>query len=142
MQRQSASLFDYLVRAGNDLRRHREAERLDGLEIDGQFDLGGLLNRQVGRLFSFKDFACIEAGEAKRFGDAGAITHQATRRHILPEGIDRRHFMPCGKFYNPGASGEEEGVAADHECTRTLLDERDKGRFQFAISAGFNDRSY
>jgi hypothetical protein len=31
---------------------HREAERLGGLEIDHQLELGRLLDRQIGRLFT------------------------------------------------------------------------------------------
>jgi hypothetical protein len=32
--------------------RHFETERLGGLEINGQFELAGLLNWQVGRLLA------------------------------------------------------------------------------------------
>jgi hypothetical protein len=33
-------LFDHLVRAGDELPRHVKAERLGGLEVDDQLDLG------------------------------------------------------------------------------------------------------
>ena len=41
---QTASLFDHLVGAGEQRRRHVQAERPRGLEIDYQFELGWLLN--------------------------------------------------------------------------------------------------
>ena len=38
-----------------------EAERLGGLEVDDQLELGGLLDRQVGRLLALEDPAGIDA---------------------------------------------------------------------------------
>jgi hypothetical protein len=35
--------------------RHGDAERLRGLQVDQQFDLGDLLDRQVGRLLALED---------------------------------------------------------------------------------------
>ena len=41
----------------SSVRRHFEAERLRGLEVDHQLELGRLLNRQIGRSFAFEDRA-------------------------------------------------------------------------------------
>jgi hypothetical protein len=56
-----ASLFDDLVGAAEQRRRHGEAERLRGLEVDGEFDFGCLLNRKVARLLTFENTAGISA---------------------------------------------------------------------------------
>ena len=42
-------LFDHLVGAGKQRRRHGKAERLGGREIDGKFEISSLIDRQVGR---------------------------------------------------------------------------------------------
>jgi hypothetical protein len=42
-------LFDHLVGARKQCGRYIEAERLGGFEVDDQLELGGLLDRQVGR---------------------------------------------------------------------------------------------
>ena len=55
-------------------RRHREAERLGGLEVDNQFERGRLQDRQIG-LCALNDLAgvgtrvAIGAGEARAVGD-------------------------------------------------------------------------
>jgi hypothetical protein len=45
--------LDHLVRAHQQRLRNREVERLGGFEVDHQFHLGRLLNRDIGRLRTF-----------------------------------------------------------------------------------------
>src|SRR5437763_16636893 len=52
---QSLCLFDHLVGAGEQRRRHGEAERLRGFQIDSKLELRRLLNRKIGRVRSPKD---------------------------------------------------------------------------------------
>jgi hypothetical protein len=42
---QTVLLFDYLISAAEQWQRHRDAERLGGLEVDSEFNLGRLHNR-------------------------------------------------------------------------------------------------
>ena len=52
---QRTSLFDHLVGAGEEVRRHFKAQGLGGLQIDDELVLGGGLHRQVGRLLTLED---------------------------------------------------------------------------------------
>jgi hypothetical protein len=49
---QQKGLFDHLIGAGEQRGRHRQAQRLGGLEIDREFDLRRLLDRQIGWLLT------------------------------------------------------------------------------------------
>jgi hypothetical protein len=57
---QTASLLDYLIGARRQTRWHLDAERLGGLEIDHELELGQLLDWQIGGLISFENAASID----------------------------------------------------------------------------------
>jgi hypothetical protein len=59
--RADARLFDYLVGAGEQLRRHREIKQSRRLSIDDELKLRRLHRRQVGRSGTLEDAADIEA---------------------------------------------------------------------------------
>jgi len=42
--------------------RNRQPERFGSLEIDHQLELGGLFNREIGRLGAFKDLVYLSRG--------------------------------------------------------------------------------
>jgi hypothetical protein len=46
--------FDHLVGAAEQWQRDSDAEGLGGFEIDDQLDPGGLLDRQITRLFALR----------------------------------------------------------------------------------------
>src|SRR6266404_3038017 len=53
-------LFDYVVGAAEQRRRHGEAERFRGLEVDHQFELFRGLNWQLARLRALEDAIGID----------------------------------------------------------------------------------
>ena len=73
------------ARASND-RRHVEAERFGGLEVDHQLVLGRRLHRQVGRLLALEDAVDV-AGRApvlvdhvRPIGDQAAVGDEVAVR--------------------------------------------------------------
>ena len=60
--------LDHLVGTGEKGERDLKAKRLRGLEIDHQFELGGLLHGQVSRLGTPEDLTSIEPNDAKKVG--------------------------------------------------------------------------
>jgi hypothetical protein len=52
---QTTSLLNHLVGAGEQRDGRVEAQRLGSLEIDDQLEFGGLLDRQIARLFASED---------------------------------------------------------------------------------------
>jgi len=68
--------FDHLVGTHEQRGRNHHAERFRGLEIDRQFDLSGLLHRQVTGFLAAKNSARIDAGLTKSIGSVRPIGHQ------------------------------------------------------------------
>src|SRR5215831_12822056 len=60
--RRVSGLFDHLVGADESGRRHGEAERPGGLQVNDQLQLRGLFDRQVTRLCPFQDLVNIGGG--------------------------------------------------------------------------------
>src|SRR5262250_2237185 len=78
----ASPLLNHLIRPPEQRRRNRQAEGLGGLEVDDQFELGGLFNRKIGGLRSPEDLVDVDGGAADEVGVIGAIRHEASRLGI------------------------------------------------------------
>ena len=70
------------------VRRHVEAERLGGLEVDDQLELGRLLHRQVGRLLALEDAIDIAGCALVEIDIVDAIGCQSAADHVVTERVN------------------------------------------------------
>src|SRR6516162_1219483 len=131
-----ASLDD-LVGAGEDRGRHRQAQRLGGLEIDDQLEGRRLLDRKIGGLGTFEDPPDIIAGQVIGCRKGHPVADQASVCDVFSPIVDRRNAVAQSQGYNLLAPAVEEGVA-DEERVNTL-NESGKDRVDLAVRARLKD---
>src|ERR1700737_4463682 len=67
------SLFDNLVGAGEQLRRHVDAERLGSSEIDDEIEFGWLLDRNVTGLRPAQNLIDVVSSASKQVRDVRSV---------------------------------------------------------------------
>src|SRR6185369_737261 len=93
-------LFDHLVGASEERRRHREAKCLGRFEIDHQLVLGWLLHRQVGWLLALEDTIDIRGAAPPQVGIVNSVGNQASARHKEAVGVHGRQFRTRSQTYD------------------------------------------
>src|SRR5262245_13370863 len=88
-------LFDHLVGNGEHSGRERDAERLGGLEVDDELELGRLNHRQIGRLLAFENPPDIVAALSISIRSVGSVAHETASRRELPPIENNRDRIAC-----------------------------------------------
>ena len=90
MRVRNSGLLDHHIGKREELVRHRQAKRLSSVEVDDQFELSRLLDRQVGWFLAFEDAARIDAGPLTRIHNVRRVADQSADVRKLTRAIDRR----------------------------------------------------
>ena len=88
-----------------------EAERLRGLEVNGQFELRWLLNGKIGRLGSLQDAIDIGSRAPEIVVDIGSIRHQGALRDGCPKEVNGRQSVLLRQ-------PDEQMLMDNYECVR------------------------
>ena len=134
---QKKLLFNDLVRKTHV--RKVEPECPGGLEIDYQFKLRWLHDRQFGRLFAFENPSDVDACLTPGVQSAGAVTNQASRDGELAHQRDCRNRVTHCERGKLGALGVEKDVLADNQPANLHFSQLVKGSIKFAFRAGIQN---
>src|SRR5262249_59295837 len=109
------------------------------LEVDYEFELGRLNNRQVNRFCTAEDFAdvnrCLSVGICK----AGAITCQASRFRKLAKKVDARTLVRRRGSYDLLSPVHKERIGGQDKATNPVLRELAEATSNFKFVAGLNN---
>jgi hypothetical protein len=96
-----AHLFDHLVDTHQQRQWQHYAERLRGLEIDHQLELGWVLHRQLGRLAALENAINIEPRSPPQVGGIVPIGKQTSDLGEVTIRVDRRELVLRCQFDDP-----------------------------------------
>src|SRR5262245_66674656 len=99
--------FDHLVGAGEQGGWDLDPERLGGLQVDHELELGGLLDGQIGRLFAFQNSTSIHSRQPIQFREATTVADEAARCGELATLVDRRQRIFQGERSEMSSAGIE-----------------------------------
>src|SRR6516164_8952395 len=123
----NACLFDHLVGAGEQGRRHIEAERTRRRQVDDEVELVYLHHRQVGGLFAFKNARRIDCKLSISLWYARPVAHKAAVFHIRPHCVNCRNGMACRQRDNLHITAGEQCVRRYHKRVGFIASERGEG---------------
>src|SRR5262249_4771623 len=97
--------FDHLVGACQECLWNRETQRLDGRQIDDEFELGRLLDGKVSGFRPFENFVNKVTRMAELVCVVCAIGHEASRSEKVTGGMKGRQSRAQRESVDPSMSG-------------------------------------
>jgi hypothetical protein len=101
-------LFDNFVGSQQDRLRHRQAERLGGLEVHDHLVFGRKLHGEIARLRAAQNAIHLGRGTTNDVYYVGCVGEQAAVSGIERERIDRRYVVSGRRQYDLRAMRERE----------------------------------
>src|SRR5262245_53555272 len=133
-KRTSPALFDHLVGARYQRLWHSDTERLRGLLIDDQLDLGGLLNWKISRLLPLENPRGVYPTQTVRLLEIGSVAHETAGDRKLSIRIYGWHCMARRQLDEPITLCQKKYFSAYHKCIYVLTDKDLESRFDLAGS--------
>src|SRR6516165_1028230 len=99
--------FDHLVGAGEQRRRHVEAESLRSFEVDHQLEFRRLFNRQLGSLCSIENFDYERCRAPAQIRNIRAVRDQPAVLYKIPRLVHCRKPMHCSQLRDAPPGREE-----------------------------------
>src|SRR5262245_15550975 len=116
-------LYD-LIRPLQERRRDRQPERLPGLDVDDQLELGGLFDGEVARLGALQDLVHVRGAALVEIEKARPVRHETPGLHTLPDAVCCRQSAPCREVCEPCSVAVEYRVGHYEKCSHTLCGHR------------------
>src|SRR5579864_5664115 len=105
-----ATSFYYFVGGDEKRLRHLESKRLGRLEVEHQFKLGRLHDRQVGRLRACENSSSIDAGLMVGIAQPCAVTDEATVSDELSFNVNGRNSIVRRQLYQFSTPIRHKGI--------------------------------
>src|SRR5262245_11084077 len=106
----SGSLFDHLVGAGEQRRRHVERQGAGSAEINHQLELRWQLNRQIARFFALENATSIDAQDPIAFLRIRSIAHESPDGGKFTAEVEGWHGMTRRKHDDLACAIEKERI--------------------------------
>ena len=135
-------LVDQITGSQQEAGWNGNAESPCGLQVDSQFELRRLLNRQVCRVCTAEKLARINSQLAPKRGEVRSIAHEAPAARILLQLINGRNSLTESELGNSCSSNEKECVSTDDERASFFFAHRFEGCFKCAVIVGFQNQQF
>src|SRR5262245_103417 len=135
----SAGSLDNPIRALQQRRRDRPAERPGGLQVDGQLELGRLLDGQIAGLGALQNLVDVGSGATKQICKVRSIGHEAALSNAFTPWVDRRQSVSGRQVYEAPSFIDEHAAGWHRQRTGRCFGNFGEAPAEFPAPAPLTD---